>query len=34
MIDFELIRNADGWRIYDAKAKGDASLRQRLKVSR
>jgi len=34
VIDFELIRNADGWRIYDAKAKGDASLRQRLKVSR
>lgn len=32
VIDYDLIRNADGWRIYDVRAKGDRSLRQVLKV--
>ena len=32
VIDYELVRGPEGWRIGDVKARGDASLRQRVKA--
>ena len=34
VVDYDLVRNPDGWRIDDARAEGDASLRRRLKTSK
>jgi hypothetical protein len=33
VVDYDMARSPEGWRIEDARAKGDASLRQRLKTS-
>jgi hypothetical protein len=34
VVDYDMARSPEGWRIEDARAKGDAPLRQRLKTSR
>jgi len=33
VVNYDMARSPEGWRIEDARAKGDASLRQRLKTS-